>query len=467
MESDTRQPAASPEAAPPASGSGLSERELEILRLVATGASNKEIAHKLVISPNTVKVHLRNIFAKINVASRTEATVYAIRLGLVKLPGAVGQGDSPRTAPSEAGTPSFPLTAPQADSLASPPLEGVTARRRRWWYAGGIGATIVILFLSLWIARTAQPTATTSTSPQPAPTPVRWSNKAPLPTARSALAAAAYENQIYAIGGETSSGVTGMVERYDPNVNAWQSLTAKPVAVADVNAAVVGGKIYVPGGRLASGEITNTLEVYDPRTDQWEKRAPVPSVVSAYALVAFEGRLYLFGGWNGVSYLASTYEYDPASDEWVEHTPMPSARGYLGAAVAAGRIYVIGGQNVQGILAVNEEYTPEADVRDGTPWRVRAPLPEGRSSMGVASVADLIHTVGGESAAGNSSALEYFPQADLWQTFASPRSGDWPGLALAVVETKLHAIGGKHRAELTADHLTYQILFTISLPIIQ
>jgi len=62
----------------------LSERELEILRLVATGASNKEIAVKLSISPNTVKVHLRNILAKIGAVSRTGATVIAMRLGLVQ-----------------------------------------------------------------------------------------------------------------------------------------------------------------------------------------------------------------------------------------------------------------------------------------------------------------------------------------------------------------------------------------------
>jgi ATP/maltotriose-dependent transcriptional regulator MalT len=56
---------------------GLTPRELEVLRLVAAGRSNREIAAALVISEHTVARHLQNIFAKLNVPSRTAATAFA------------------------------------------------------------------------------------------------------------------------------------------------------------------------------------------------------------------------------------------------------------------------------------------------------------------------------------------------------------------------------------------------------
>lgn len=76
-------------AAPPKEQAGeesLTEREIEVLRLVAQGASNSQIADALTISVNTVKVHLRNILDKLRLDNRTQAAAYALRCGLVAAP---------------------------------------------------------------------------------------------------------------------------------------------------------------------------------------------------------------------------------------------------------------------------------------------------------------------------------------------------------------------------------------------
>jgi two-component system response regulator DegU len=64
---------------------GLTERELEVLRLVGQGASNRDIAASLFISEKTAKNHLTHIFEKLGVSDRTQAALYAVRAGLVKL----------------------------------------------------------------------------------------------------------------------------------------------------------------------------------------------------------------------------------------------------------------------------------------------------------------------------------------------------------------------------------------------
>jgi DNA-binding NarL/FixJ family response regulator len=61
----------------------LSPREDEVLRLVAQGATNREIADSLFISENTVKTHLRNIMDKLHLANRSQAAAYAVKRGLV------------------------------------------------------------------------------------------------------------------------------------------------------------------------------------------------------------------------------------------------------------------------------------------------------------------------------------------------------------------------------------------------
>jgi two-component system, NarL family, response regulator LiaR len=63
----------------------LTQRETEILKLVGSGLSNKDIAHQLTIGEKTVRTHVSNVLAKLNVTSRTQAALHAVRLGLVKL----------------------------------------------------------------------------------------------------------------------------------------------------------------------------------------------------------------------------------------------------------------------------------------------------------------------------------------------------------------------------------------------
>ncbi len=79
---------------PPASQS-LSEREVEVLRMVAQGKSNKQIADELVLSLGTVRAHLSNILGKLHLASRTQATLYALREGLASLEDADLQNTEP------------------------------------------------------------------------------------------------------------------------------------------------------------------------------------------------------------------------------------------------------------------------------------------------------------------------------------------------------------------------------------
>ena len=64
----------------------LTDRELEVLRLVATGLNNRQVAKQLFISENTVKNHVRNILEKLQLHSRMEAVMYAVREKLLDLP---------------------------------------------------------------------------------------------------------------------------------------------------------------------------------------------------------------------------------------------------------------------------------------------------------------------------------------------------------------------------------------------
>jgi DNA-binding CsgD family transcriptional regulator len=424
----------------------LSKREIEILELLATGASNKEIAYKLTISSNTVKVHLRNIYEKIGVGSRTEATVLALQQSLVDVNG---------------------ITNGEAYSTAG--MAQRTGVLQRWGRAPFL--VILVLFIGLLSTLIVFIFNERNTANQPyvvTPDENRWQQKADMPTARSHLALATYDGLIYAIGGEEEGGVTGANERYDPSLDRWERLPGKPLPVADIQAAVVGGKIYVPGGRMVSGEITDRMEVYDPFSGTWSEALKLPWPVSAYALVAYEGKLFLFGGWDGERYRAETLIFDPELLEWVLGDPMPAARGFEDAAVATDAIYVVGGQSDQGWLDLSIIYDPEYDeLEEAESWQTMVSMPVTEYTIRVLGLADIVHVLEGVEGQDKTKIYSFFPRSDEWRLASILPIELYSYSGVIGSGTEIYIVGGANQGRPSSSVYAYQAIYVISLPLVQ
>ena len=436
----------------------LSERELEILRLLATGASNKEIAGQLYISANTVKVHLRNIFAKTGVSSRTEAAMYAVSKGIIpaddfqhKAPAAQSENES----------------AQESVEKSTEPFTPTMIRRRTiiFWAFGAVALIGISVFAYYLLQKSQSPALPSGMAPVSA---ARWEKLSEMPTARYSLATAVIGSEIYAIGGMTAQGVTSRVERYSIPRNAWADAADKPTPVYEASAATIGGKIYVPGGRLASGGPTDVLEIYDPYREEWTEGAPLPIALSGYALAAFEGKIYVFGGWDGQKQVASVFQYDPGLDAWKIKTPMPTARSQAGAAPMGDKILVIGGIDGEKALAVNEVYQPNLDSGVQQPWGSGASLPSPRGGLAVTSLADSIYVLGGRDGTQLSlPPLQYISLSGTWLEFENPVSEPLVSAGLVSSGTQIYTLGGEVSGAPSDQTLVYQAVYTLVLPIIR
>ncbi|MBK7780053.1 MAG: hypothetical protein IPJ58_04535 [Ardenticatenia bacterium] len=353
----------------------ISDTELEIMRLVATGATNREIARARTISEATVKKHLTNINAKLGTGNRTEAMRRALELGLVKV-----QGPLPTIADDEDADGSA-----VGESLSSRRLaeelerERRQNRRARRWYAAGTVSLMVLSLIGLaWILRTgaARPgrgTATPATSLPAAPRDLQWNPGGRLKTARTGLAMA-FADGLYVIGGQDAAGVLDETLRLQRGlVASWAALPPKPTAVRDISAAVVGGQIVVPGGCDADGLPTAAVEVFDTERDVWQSGPDLPRAVCAYGLAVVNGRIYLFGGRTGADKATASDEvwsWSPARQSetaWrVEARRMARPRYDLAVAVVDDEVHVLGGRDDAG--EASRSHWIFRPLAAGSPW---------------------------------------------------------------------------------------------------
>ena len=438
----------------------LSERELEILRLLATGLSNKEIAAQVFISINTVKVHLRNIFAKLNVQTRTEATMTAIQRGLVIVAGVTMPApivsDTAVTAAVEPAPLAPDTIAPaEVEPASIEPVTIVTPPPIVIEPPLSIGRRLALIALTasaIGFALIASPRDAAPSNPQTqpftdtqiavAPSNARigdtvWQAASVMSLARGRLAAVAVGQQVIAIGGETATGVTGLVEILDTVTQQWRSGQNKPTPVANVSAAVISGTVIVPGGYTAAGVPTAIVEAYDPISDTWTTLAPLPAPRFAYAIAAYQNRVVVFGGWDGQRYVDTVFIYDATTNRWTTGAPLPLARGFSAAATLNAAIYVVGGYADGREFNNCDRYLP-ADDR----WETCAPLLVTRGGLGLVTASNRLYAIGG-GWTGYLSFSEWFdPRTNQWTVMATPFIGQWRGMGVALVGNDIYVLGG-------------------------
>jgi len=448
-------------------GNELSERELEILRLLATGASNKEIAQTLFISTNTVKVHLRNIYNKIGVNTRTEAAMYAVNIGIVEryqlqggdLNGVSGEGDGSELPHPTGGLQKTGLKG-AIQRLRSSPWTMITL-------ALSLAAAVIVLFM---ISNRSQRTETESQPPENtivSANQALWSVETSMLTPRTQLAVVPYKDKLIAVAGLSEAGASGATELYDLQTHQWAALAEKPVKVSGVQGVVIEDRVYVPGGKLSDGMPTDVLEIYNIEVNSWTQGAKLPVAISDYALAAIDGKAFLLGGWDGNEVLKSVYEYDPALDRWQPHASMGMARSQFGAVAINGIIYVFGGTDGKNALDSSEAFFPGLAEKSAVQGSGGV-MPEGDFGMGATSLLDIAYIIGGANHSKKTfPILVFYTNTGEWQSIELPPDFELgAGMGVTSQGQYLYMMGGNQGDTILKNFYAYKALITTSLPLI-
>ncbi|MCA9959062.1 MAG: hypothetical protein KC443_08510 [Anaerolineales bacterium] len=460
----------------PEFGEPLSSREIDVLDCMVQGATNKEIASQLSISENTVKVHLRRIYAKLGVSTRTEAVTAAIQQGVITVPGMETVTVETPAAPSptapvvEAETAVSPSPPPATTAPDTPATTG-KPRATRWRTVSIVLAvTLIALLLGFvgWQMFGRDDTVTVTPTAVPfTEIPIgdsRWRLNRPLDSARIGMASATIGLDVYIIGGETAVGVSNTVSIYDTTSFTWRDGTPKPTAVADTTAAVLYGEIYIPGGRLADGQPTNVVEVYSPANNAWRLATALPQPIAGALVLSQDGFLYVFGGWDGDTYLDTAYEFNPRLNSWRPLPPMTHPRAFTAGGAVAGHLYVVGGYDGQDELAICAAFDTLAES-----WQDCPDMLAPRAGAGGAVLLNQLYVIGGGLTADNEIPFseEYNPNSQTWQVVNTPMltdNGHWSYLSVTNVETRLYAIGGNLGDQLSADTYVLETVFQAFIP---
>ncbi|MCA9918566.1 MAG: hypothetical protein KC445_11475 [Anaerolineales bacterium] len=449
-------------------GEELSDREREVLQCVVDGSGNKEIANILSISQNTVKVHLRNIYTKLGVSSRTEATTVALQQGVATLAGVTKQADEAAADSAEALAAVEP-----AEATPVPDFSHIAPKARPQFFPSRIGLISLLLVLLVAVIMLVLQAFGEGPIAEPTPEPFTetpitndWLQSRSLPQPVSNMALVGSGLNLYLMGGETEEGVANKVFIFKTSDVTWQEGTPKPTAVSDITGAELFGEIYVPGGRLPQGQPTNIVEVYSPANDTWRTTTPLPTAVSGGLVLSDGSFIYLFGGWNGQTYLADVYRFDPANSSWQILPSMPTARAFAAGGVVKGKLYVVGGYDGERPLTECAYFDPTPGAADNETegsWHTCADTLLPRAGASAAGLFNKLYLFGGGAFSEEEITYSesYNPDADQWSVVNTPQLDElpsWQNLRVTYIETKIYAVGGVRGSTASADMFVYRPL---------
>ncbi len=473
-------------------GEPLSSREMDVLELLVQGMSNKEIAAKLHISGNTVKVHLRRIYRKLGVSSRTEAAHVAAQQNiLTPAEEAILEKFNPQEDEDQQAD-----EAPQAEIAHQKdgideedggvePIELLVVKEEAKeetavsesapTFNWRLVVAIVVIFLviaggGIAYSQLVDDGEAVSEVPEYVETTLEgnWEvTNRPMPAGTVNMAVVADGVNIYKIGGETAVSVSNQAHVYNVTDRSWRELTEKPTAVTNITAAVLSGQIYVAGGRLADGAVTDVVEAYSPAQNAWREIAPLPQPIAGSLTLSDGAFLYLFGGWNGDDYLDTAYQYDPQADSWQEISAMKEARAFTTGQFISGRLYVLGGFDGETELASCAFYEV-----DEARWEDCEPMLSPRGGAGSAVAGNKLYVIGGglNGRKPIASSESFNPNSETWQLIEMPMltdEGHWYGLGVASVETQIFIQGGQLNEELVDKNYILNAVYQTFIPNIQ
>src|SRR6266545_4438358 len=193
----------------------------------------------------------------------------------------------------------------------------------------------------------------------PGQTAGKWTKLAPFPEPAEEVYGAAAGGKMYVMGGLAPGWKPrGLVFEYDPASDKWTKKKPMPLSSHHLAIVELGGKIYVIGGggtspgskepsihptkpHLALG----TVEEYDPATNSWRARTPMPTPRNHSGIGVVGGKIYVIGGRTGAAFIGVgansdiVEEYDPVTDAWGPiKARMPTPRSAVAYATYKDRI---------------------------------------------------------------------------------------------------------------------------------